>query len=152
MAYPAARRNRVLYSTAKRVRDELGKGQETLRVFGPVKITQNGAGTLRAIVGVPTVPIRVVDVKVLGEGVANLTSIDLIAPAAYDDAPAAGNQLITQLVAAADDTLVYGVPTALALRVGAEQPIQFVVITAGAATGTIEVQVEYLLCDDERTF
>jgi len=152
MAYPAARRQRVLYSTAKRVRDELGKGQETLRTFGPVKITQAGASTIRAIVGIPTVPVRIVDVKVMGESVANLTSINVLAPALYDSAAGAGNRLITELAAAADDTLVYGAVLPLANRVAAEQPINLVVITAGAATGSVEVQVDYILCDEERTY
>jgi hypothetical protein len=152
MAYPAARRQRVLYSTAKRVRDELGKGQEALRTFGPVKITQAGASTIRAIVGIPTVPVRIVDVKVMGESVANLTSINVLAPALYDSAAGAGNRLITELAAAADDTLVYGAVLPLANRVAAEQPINLVVITAGAATGSVEVQVDYILCDEERTY
>lgn len=152
MAYPAARRNRVLYSTAKRVRDEVGKGQETLRTFGPVKITQNGAGTIRAIVGVPTVPIRIVDVKVVGDSIANLTSINVLAPVGYATAAGAANRLITELAAAADNTVIYGALTALAQRVAAEQPINLVVITAGAATGSVEVQVDYILCDDERTY
>jgi len=152
MAYPAARRQRVLYSTAKRVRDELGKGQETLRTFGPIKITQAGVGTIRAIVGVPTVPIRIVDVKVVGDSIANLTSINVLAPATYAEAAGATNQLITQLAAAADNTMVYGEVLPLAYRVAAEQPINLVVITAGAATGSVEVQIDYLLCDEERTY
>lgn len=152
MAYPAARRQRSLYNTAKRVRDEVGKGQESLRSFGPVKITQNGAGTLRALVGVPTVPVKIVDIRVIGEGIANLTSIDVLAPAVYDSAAAAGNRLITALAAAADDTVVYGVLAGLANRVEAEQPIILVVVTAGAATGSVEVEVDYILCDEERSY
>jgi len=154
VAYPAARRQRVLYSTAKRVVDELGKGQEMLRTSNPVKIVPIN-GEVRATCLVPTVPIRIVDVRILGESLAGLTSIDLLAPSLYDEAAAAGNSLITQILGAttpADNTIVYGALTTNALRVAAEQPIIFAVICGGAFAGTVELAFDYILCDDERTY
>ena len=152
MAYPAARRQRVLYSTAKRVVDELGKGQEMLRTSNPVKVTLIN-GEVRATCLVPTVPIRIVDVRLLGNLIAGLDDINLIAPVAYASAPAAGNRLITEItVAPVDDTVEYGVVLPLAYRVGAEQPVILVVDGNGAFAGTVECTFDYILCDDERTY
>ena len=154
MAYPAARRQRVLYSTAKRVVDELGKGQEMLRTSSPVKVTLIN-GEVRATCLVPTVPIRIVDVRLLGNLIAGLDDINLIVPATYAEAPAAGNRLITEITGAAtpaDDTVTYGAVLPLAYRVGAEQPVILVVDGNGAFAGTVECTFDYVLADDERTY
>jgi len=152
MAYPAARRQRVLYSTAKRVVDELGKGQEMLRTSNPVKVTLIN-GEVRATCLVPTVPIRIVDVRFLGDLVAGLDDINLIVPATYAEAPAAGNRLITEIIVApADDTVEYGAVLPLAYQVGAEQPVILVVDGNGAFAGTVECTFDYILADDERTY
>jgi len=151
MAYPATKRQRALYETAKRVRDELGKGQELLRHTAPIRMTPIN-GEVRSLAGIFPVPVRLVDVRLMGEG-ANLTSIDLLAPAAYDSAAAAGNQLMTQVVVApADNFVEYGVLLTLANRVEAEQPIIISVIAGGGFAGTVEVVVDYILCDAERTY
>lgn len=147
MAYPGTARQRKLGNDAKRVRDELGKGQEVLRKFGPMKVTIIN-GVVRSLVGVPDVDIRIVDVRVIGEGVAGLDAIDLADPAAYSDAPAAANRLMTALTAAADDTIIYGVLTGRANKVQAEQPIILMVDGNGSAAGTVEVEVSYVLADD----
>lgn len=157
MAFPGTRQQRALYIDAKRVRDEVGKGQEVLRQFGPIKLTQAGATTVRGIVGIPDVPIRIVSVKLVGEGLATMTTLDLIALGLdatdeYDATPATDNQLITQIATEpADDTVEFGVLTALALNVPAEHPIELSMVSAGG-TGTIECIVSYILRDDERTF
>jgi len=152
MAYPAARRQRVLYSTAKRVVDELGTGQEMLRTSNPVKVTLIN-GEVRATCLVPTVPIRIVDVRFLGDLVAGLDDINLIVPATYAEAPAAGNRLITEIIVApADDTVEYGAVLPLAYQVGAEQPVILVVDGNGAFAGTVECTFDYILADDERTY
>jgi len=152
VAYPAARRQRVLYSTAKRVVDEGGKGQEMLRTSNPVKVTLIN-GEVRATCLVPTVPIRIVDVRFLGDLVAGLDDINLIVPATYAEAPAAGNRLITEIIVApADDTVEYGAVLPLAYRVGAEQPVILVVDGNGVFAGTVECTFDYILADDERTY
>lgn len=154
MAYPAARRQRVLYSTAKRVVDELGKAQEILRTTNLVKATLIN-GEVRCVCLVPTVPIRIVDVRILGNLIAGLDDINLIAPTTYGAAPAAGNRLITEITGAAtpaDDTVTYGAVLPLAYRVGAEQPIILVVDGNAGFAGTVEVTFDYILCDDERTY
>ncbi len=157
MTFPGTRQQRALYIDAKRVRDEVGKGQEVLRQLGPTKVTQNAASTVYALVGIPDVPIKIVGVKVIGEGLANVVALNLLVLGldtadTYDEAPAAANRLITELVASADNTIVYGVLTALCNSVPAEHPIMLLAEANGAATGTLEVVVSYILGDDERTF
>ncbi len=158
MAFPGTRQQRALYIDAKRVRDEVGKGQEVLRQFGPLKLTQGGgATTVRGIVGIPDVPIRIVSVKLVGEGLASMTTLDLIALGLdttdeYDATPATDNQLITQIgTEPADNTVEFGVLTKLALNVPAEHPLELSMPSTGG-TGTIECIVSYILVDDERTF
>ena len=154
MAFPATRRRRALYDTAKRVRDELGKAQEMLRHSNPVRAATIN-GEVRCTCLIPSVPIRIVDVRIIGESLAGLDDINLIAPALYDDAPAAANRLITEITGAAtpaDDTVTYGALTALASRVEAEQPVILVLDGNVAAAGTCEVEFDYVLCDDERTY
>ena len=59
--------NRTLYNTAKRVVDELGKGQEMLRTKGVTLIVAANS-TVRETVLVPDVDIVIVQVKYLTFG------------------------------------------------------------------------------------
>jgi hypothetical protein len=56
------------------------------------------------------------------------------------------------VVAPADNFVEYGVLLTLANRVEAEQPIIISVIAGGGFAGTVEVVVDYILCDAERTY
>jgi len=109
------------------------------------------------LIGIPDVPIRLVSVKFVGEGLATLTTLDLLALGLdtsddYDATPAADNQLITQIsTEPADNTVEFGVLTALALNVPAEHPIELAMTSSGGS-GTVECVISYILADDERTF
>lgn len=155
MAYPGERPVRRLYDTAKRVRDELGKGQEALRVeTGERK--QEATNTRRAVVMVPDVDIKIVDVVVCGEGAAANDYAELLAPAAFDTAAGAANRLITQVSNAnmADDTVFHATLANLNDNiVAAGQPI--VLATNDNDSGGelyVFVQISYVLADDERTY
>ena len=155
MAFPGARPVRRLYDTAKRVRDELGKGQEVLRHASAERV-QTATNTLRSLVMVPDVDIILVGVRVVSEGKAANDYVELLAPAAYDTAAGATNRLIDQITDAtlADDTVLD--PALLGLsnnKVAAGQPI--IMMSNDNDSGGelyVYVQVDYILADDERTY
>ena len=109
MSFPGVRSVRVLHQTAQRVRDNLGKGQEVLRAARQqILFVDNSAQ--RAIVFVPDVDIKLVQVKMIGEGVSLLGgTVELIAPAAYDTAAGATNRLVAAVVPTDADGLVVSV-------------------------------------------
>lgn len=155
MAFPGSRPVRRLSDTAKRVRDELGKGQEILRHASAERV-QTATNVLRSVVLIPDVDIVLVGVRVVSEGDAANDYVELIAPAAYDTAPGAANRLISQLPATtlADDTVFN--PALLGLNnnvVAAGQPI-ILVSNDNDSGGELYVycQVDYILADDERTY
>jgi len=155
MAYPGARPVRRLSDTAKRVRDELGKGQEILRHASAERV-QTATNVLRSVVMIPDVDIILVGVRVVSEGDATSDYVELLAPAAYDTAAGAANRLIDQVAAAtlADDTVVD--PALIGLnnnKVEAGQPI--ILLTNDNDSGGelyAYVQIDYILADDERTY
>jgi len=150
---------RELYNTAKRVRDEVGKGQETLRSAGAT-IVATGAATFRKVVFIPDVDIIVVGVRCVAAGGADAAdTADLVAPAQgenLDVAAGATNQLITQITApeTAEDTVLDATLSGLnGNRVQAGQPIVSIFIdNAYVADVTWHVQVSYILADEERTY
>lgn len=152
MAFPAPRRSRRLHDTAMRISDEIGKGQEMLRHFGPVTVNAVAGGSVRALLGIPDVDIRIVDLKVIGKTIAGAT-IDVLAPAAWATAPGAANRLNAAAVVDAnlpDDTVYYVPLAALAGRIKAEQPIILSFASAGGGTGVLAVQASYVLADGEQ--
>lgn len=148
MAYPVSIPQRTLNTTAFRVRDELGKGREVLRQYGPIRIPAT-ATAIRKIVAIPLVDIKIVDVKVVGEGAANVT-LDLLSSAAYDTAAGAGNRLITPITSFTDDRVQHAALTSLAGRVRAGQPIVAVLTDTGAQAGTVEVVIDYIFADEKQ--
>ncbi len=148
--------SRTLYSTAKRVVDELGKGQEALRTESVnLQITQNTV--LRKVLLVPDVDIILVGVKTVGVGFDATDIYDLIAPANgenLDVAPGATNELIATQSAPTDDVLNNVTLAGLnGNLVQAGQPI----IAVGdeddnSADIELFVQISYILADNVRTF
>jgi hypothetical protein len=101
MAFPGTRPERTVPNRARRIRDELGKGQEILRQKSLQLVAETGSDQ-RAVVFIPDVAIKLVDVKLVfeelnigGEGVG---SFDLLAPAAYDEAAGDTNKLVNQML------------------------------------------------------
>ena len=105
---PAARR---LYDTAKRVRDELGKGQEILRT-APVSINGVNAVDIRALLIIPDVDIVVVGVRLVGGGgVLAADTAEVLALADGEDlttAAGATNRLVASVTdpSTADDIVL----------------------------------------------
>lgn len=140
MTFPGARPQRAVYTTAQRVRDNLGKGQEILRSF-----SVNCVAAARYVGYIPEVDIIIVDVAVIGEGFSSDT-LELLAPATRDEAAGSTNRLIAQVVdaGAGDDVVTH--PALLGLngnKVVAGQPI---IAETTAVTGCY-VQVSYILAD-----
>ena len=157
------RLTRVLYNTAKRVRDELGKGQETLReAHVSFPVVQNDI--VRKTILIPDVDIIVVEIKVSGDNFDNGDTLDIIALANGEDnatAPGATNRLITQIALAAEIEDGLFSPTLLGTATGMEapnrvqagQPIRVIVDEDNSADiEDIYVQVCYILADEERTY
>lgn len=154
---------RVLYNTAKRVRDEVGKGQETLRTAG-TSIVTSGAATYRKVVMIPDVDIIVVGVRFVAGGGADAgDTADVIVPAqgeALDVAAGGTNQLVTQITAPNDaedtvlDAVLPGTATGMVApnRVSAGQPIVSLFTEADGTVVIWHVQVSYILADEERTY
>ena len=151
--------SRTLYDTAKRVRDEVGKGQEVLRTakvnIGPVA---NGT-TVREVLLIPDVDIILVGVRLIGEGIDADDVIELYAPQNgnnLDVAAAAGNRLIAATTGAtvADNTLV--TPALSGLNgnvVQAGQPIVGLVQEVSSdTTPLVFFQVSYILADAVVTY
>jgi len=149
---------RVLYNTAKRVRDELGKGQEALRVAQASFAVIQNTPTRRTIL-IPDVDIRIVEIKVSSDGFDDGDTLDVVALANGEDnntAAGATNRLITQIATSAviEDALFS--PALLGLNanlVRAGQPIRAIATEDNsAAIREIFVQVSYILADEERTY
>jgi len=149
---------RVLYNTAKRVGDELGKAQETLRVAKGSIIT-TGAETKRAVLLIPDVDIVVVGVRCVAAGAADAAdTAEVVAPADGEDLDVAAgstNRLITQISnpSTAEDTVLDATLTGLngnVVRAG--QPIVAIFIDNADGGVTWYTQVSYVLADDARTF
>lgn len=155
MAFPGARQQRSLYVGARRVRDELGKGQEILR---SEKASLRGvtAAAARQIIFVPEVDVVIVDIVAIGEGMTAGDTVEVLAPALYDTAIGAANRLCDSMTNAnlADNTLFRATLTGLnGNRVSAGQPVIMVATEVGGGTITeVTVQVSYILADDERTY
>ncbi len=157
------RPTRVLYNTAKRVCDELGKGQETLReVHVSFPVVQNTI--VRKTIFIPDVDIIIVEIKVSSDNFDNGDTLDVIALAQGEDnatAPGATNRLITQIALAAEiedglfSPTLLGTATGMSApnRVQAGQPIRAIVDEDNSADiEDIYVQVSYVLADEERTY
>lgn len=149
---------RTLYNTAKRVRDEVGKGQETLRTEGTTIITA-GAATYRKVIFIPDVDILVVGIRcTAGGGAASGDTADVVAPANGEDldvAPGATNQLVTQITnpSTAEDLVLDATLSGLNSNVvRAGQPIVAVFAEADGTVVSWHTQVSYILVDEETTY
>lgn len=160
MAFPGAVPQRTLYNTAKRVRDELGKGQEVLRQFRSDMVVFPATATrVEELVGLPDVDIKVVGISIVTTDVAVAgasNTVDVKAGAtAFNTAPAAGNRLMNAL-ATADlpvNVVVQGVLTGNATLVRAGSPIILDVLsTVTSSAGEIYAVVFYILADDARSY
>ncbi len=159
MVYPGARNVNELYTSAKRVVDENGKGQEVLRQFATRIISpENAQPPNRELVGIPEVDIVIVDIVILAETEANC-DIDVIADTTFSAAPAAGNRLMvthnSSDAVIADDIVARQTLSDLNNNVVlAGQPIMIITTddTAGAPTGQFYVRVSYILADAEITY
>jgi len=151
--------NRTLYNTAKRIRDELGKGQEALRTakvnIGPVP----SATTHRKVLLVPDVDIILVGLKLIGEGADADDLIELYAPANgenFDVSAGSTNRLMAQVLGSGvvDNALVVG--TLLGLNgnvIQAGQPIiGSVQEVSSDTTPLVFIQISYILADEETTY
>ncbi len=150
--------SRVLYNTAKRIVDELGKGQEMLRVAGEgPQATVNGAQSFAILI--PDVDIIVVGARmVCGNGADGADNAEIVVPQDTNDlnqGAAAGNRLVSQITdpSTAEDTVLDLTLTGLnGNLVRAGQPIVGW-FTDAAGTGVlVHIQISYILADDVRTF
>ena len=134
--------SRVLYNTAKRIVDELGKGQEMLRVAGEgPQATVNGAQSFAILI--PDVDIIVVGARmVCGNGADGADNAEIVVPQDTND-----------LNQGAEDTVLDLTLTGLnGNLVRAGQPIVGW-FTDAAGTGVlVHIQISYILADDVRTF
>lgn len=152
---PAARR---LYDTAKRVRDELGKGQEALRT-AKGSIIGVAATDVRETLLIPDVDIVVVGVRLLGHGgVLAADTAELLAMANGEDvtsASAAGNRLVASVTApeAAEDTVLNVALAGLnGNLVRAGQPIVASFTDAAAGGAVMFFQVSFILADEVTSY
>lgn len=150
--------SRVLYNTAKRVRDEVGKGQESLRVAGTTIITA-GAATYRKVVFIPDVDIIVVGIRcTAGGGAHGGDNGEVLAPANGEDldvAAGATNRLVSQITdpSTAEDVVLDATLSGLnANVVRAGQPIVALFTEADGTVVVWHIQVSYILADEERTY
>jgi len=149
---------RTLYNTAKRVVDELGKGQEMLRIAGEgPQATVNGAQSF--VILVPDVDIVVVGARmVCGGGALSGDNAEIIVPQngnALDVTPAAGNRLVSQITdpSTAEDTVLDLTLAGLnGNLVRAGQPIVGFYTDAAGTGVLVHMQVSYVLADEARTF
>ncbi len=155
-----ANRQRTLYNTAKRLRDELGKGQEVLRKASATLHIDNVARTQWATILVPDVGIRVVDVTL----VSNVPPVTGSGAAVLDVFKEDGSDtaIVTQ-VSLATGTPTAKVPNFRTLLAAANSVLggQHIVMklvnsvtdnASAAAPADVTVEVSYVLGDDERTF
>lgn len=150
--------NRTLYNTARRVVDELGKGQEMLRTKGVTFIVAQN-DTLREVLLVPDVDIVIVEVKYFTKGGDADDVLELLAPANgenFDVGAGATNRIIDQLTSAGemvDDALRTATLTGLNGNVvQAGQPIVALINEDNSAAMVAYIQISYILADDVRTF
>lgn len=151
--------SRTLYDTAKRVRDEVGKGQEVLRTAKVNIPAVANASTVREILLVPDVDIILVGVRLIGEGADADDLIELLALANGENRDVAAgvtNRLIAQVLGsgAGDDLLI--TPALLGLNgnlVQAGQPIVASVQEVSSdTTPQVFFQVSYILADAVLTY
>jgi hypothetical protein len=150
--------SRTLYTTAKRVVDELGKGQEMLRTKGVHLIVANGA-TVRETVLIPDVDVVIVHVKYLTFGGDADDVLELYAPANgedFDETIDADNRIISQLTSAGemvDNALRTATLTGLNGNVvQAGQPIIALCTEDSSAAMQAYIQISYILADEERSY
>ncbi len=159
MAYPGVRQLETLYTTAKRVVDEDGKGQEVMRNFHTrVDAPADAAAPNREVIGIPMVDIIITSIVILAEASDNC-DIDVDVQIEFDTAQITNNELIATVDSSAADIAddVLSFRTLLGLngnRVEAGQPIMIVATddTVGAPVGQYYVQVNYILADEERSY
>ncbi len=149
---------RVLYNTAKRLIDELGKGQEMLRIAGEgPQATVTGAQSF--VILIPDVDIVVVGARmVCGGTAASADNAEIIVPQDtedLDETPDSDNRLVSQITdpAAAEDTVLDLTLTGLnGNLVRAGQPVVgFYTDSAGSGV-LVHMQISYILADEERTY
>ncbi len=150
--------NRLLYNTARRIVDELGKGQEMLRVAGDgPQATVNGAQSF--VILIPDVDIIVVGARMVGAaGLHGDDNAEIIVPQNgedLDDTPDGDNRLVAAVTdpSTAEDTVLDLTLTGLnGNLVRAGQPIVgFYTDDAGSGL-LVHMQVSYILADEARTF
>jgi hypothetical protein len=155
MAFPGVRQVKVLFTTAKRGGDEVGKGQEVLR-HASVQVHAISAATARRTIFIPQVDIIITGIQTLTEGATADDTIEVLTPLLSDTAAGAANRLINPVLAAnlVDDTIFEAPLLGLAgNRVVAGQPVIAQFVEAGAGTITwAYVQVNYILADAEVSY
>jgi hypothetical protein len=133
------KRRRVLYETTIRTVDKHGKGMEEFE-----KGTATVRGTSdRAVVYVPEVDVRVVDVRLLRLSNDSPTSYTLNVIASDDPtaAPSASNRIIAELTSPpTSGTVMYATLTNNALKVPAGTPI-IVVLSSDNSASLVGVEV-----------
>ncbi len=150
--------NRVLYNTAKRVRDEVGKGQEALRIAGETYISTDNNETFFVLL-IPDVDIIVVGARmVCAGGALSGDNAEIIVPQSgedTDDTPDGDNRLVNAVTdpSTAEDTVLDLTLTGLnGNLVRAGQPIVAAYTDAASSGVTVYMQVSYILADEARTF
>ncbi len=159
MVYPGVRQEQTLYSTAKRVVDEMGKGQETLRSFSTrIDSPADAQPPNREILGIPQVDIIIVDIVITAETEANC-DLDVITDTTFSAAPGALNRVMvlhnSSDAVIADDVVARQTLAGLnGNRVVAMQPIMVVATddAAGAPTGQFSIKLSYILADTEISY
>lgn len=149
---------RTLYNTAKRIVDELGKGQEMLRVAGEgPQATVNGAQSF--VILIPDVDIVVVGARMVVAGTATSSdNAEIIVPQDtedLDETPDSDNRLVAQVAdpSTAEDTVLDLTLTGLnGNLVRAGQPIVGFYTDAAGSGLLVHMQVSYILADEERTY
>lgn len=149
---------RTLYNTAKRIVDELGKGQEMLRTKSVTLVAAQN-DTLRETLLIPDVDIVIVEVKYLTFGGDVDDVLELYAPANgenFDVSAGSTNRIIDQLTSTGemvDNALRTATLTGLNGNiVQAGQPIIAYLNEDNNAPMTAFIQISYILADDVRTF
>lgn len=149
--------NRRLYDTSKRVRDELGKGQEILRKASTTFFVDNVARTQWAQILFPDVDIKIVQVVVTSAvvvGGAQANTLDVFESGSSDLA------LITQFD---PDLLVAKTPSTRTVlaegnNVPAGTPVLAKLVNLSTTGGTaadpadVTIEVSYILADDARSY
>lgn len=153
-----ANRNRRLGDSARRITDELGKGQEVLRKASATFRCINVAKTEWATILVPDVGIKVVDISVTSNVI--MAGSDANTLDVYKRSGGSDVELITQFD---PDQVVAKTPSfrtllAAASSVAGGEHISARLVQAATTGGVaatpsdITVEVSYILSDDERTY